>query len=228
MVKITTKIKRYYMRALKHMKKRPLVAVLSVVAIVALLGVGSYQLFGVKFSQNANIDRKNEATKSVKDDSIKKSDQEITPVASPAPPEVKPDDKPVPQKTTPTAPSSTQGKGCAGCATPNPSFSIITTGSISVTAGSSVGPFTASTSNGSTVSWATPQYNGGIGPQGYMLSGSYSAPSLQYYIRAESNVAPGNYTLYMSAIHPGTQTNVKTTINVNVLPAPTYPGPLSP
>jgi len=105
----------------------------------------------------------------------------------------------------------------AGCVTANPGYSISTNNAITVMSGTVAGPFVASTSSGATVNWSTPQYNGtGFGPYGY-TSGSMNAPSLQYFIRAESNVPPGTYTLYLSAIQSSTETLVRAAIAVTVL-----------
>lgn len=226
------KLKQHHTHAVKHMhsqfKKRPLVTVLGILIVVGLLGAGSYA--GVTQLQNANVNLKDITEKSEKKEQLKIT-EEIASVATPSP---SPSPTPTPDINKGAdlpGRTATYSPGCrgAGCPTANPNFSIITTRTIAVIAGTSVGPFTASTSDGSTVDWSTPQYNGGLGPNGYNLTSNRVGPSTEYYIRAEPSVAPGTYTLYMSAIKTSTQSLVKTTITVNVTPAPTtYPAPSTP
>jgi len=107
----------------------------------------------------------------------------------------------------------------AGCPTANPSYSIVMNRSISIEAGTTAGPFTATTSNGSAVNWSTPVcMSGTTCPYGFTNAATGSSSTFQYYLRAEQNVPPGNYTLYISTIQPATETIVKTTMTVTVSP----------
>lgn len=105
----------------------------------------------------------------------------------------------------------------AGCPTANAAYSIVTNKTITVAAGTSAGPFTATTSNGWTVDWSTPTcLSGGRCPFGFGY-GSLKGSSLQYYIRADQDVPAGNYTMVMSAIHSASETLVRTTLTVSVV-----------
>jgi len=83
-----------------------------------------------------------------------------------------------------------------------PSYSIGTTKNITVHIGEYVGPFSASTSDGTVVSWETPfekdSYSGvyGYTNDSTAISGS---SSMEYYIRAESSATPGTHYLYLTA-----------------------------
>ncbi len=141
-----------------------------------------------------------------------------TPIESPAPPtEPEPDLETSAHASSHNTAYTPKCRG-AGCVTANPSYSIITDGAITVTAGSTAGPYTARTSTGAVVDWSTPQFNGpGVGPYGYTNSNLRKTSSSQYYIRAESNIAPGTYTLYLSAIEGSSETLVRTAIAVTVV-----------
>lgn len=214
-------------------KKRPYIAIVAVVAVIAI-GTISYQVYGLTgvrtVQTNSELMKLDE--KSKKNDSKDIDNAMDSSIAAPvtvAP--AQPKKEPVTPKSS--AGSTAQDKagmtssgvmskpGCyAGCATANPGFSIQTIRAVTVAVGGRTGTLTASTSNGASVKWTTPQYNdGGFGPFGYTMSTNLSGPSLQYYIEAGQNVAPGTYTLYMSAIQGSTQTLVRTTIVVTVLPA---------
>lgn len=220
------------LKALKTaMRKRPIMSTVGVAAIVMLLSVGIYKLPGLAHNQNANVDTaKPRVTKSVKNEATKVDEKPADSIQESAQPAAKEEASPKPKPAAPVdpnAPAKNVGgvmskPGCyVGCTTPNPTFSIITNNSITVTVGTSAGPFTASTSNGSSVSWSTPTYTGAYnGVHGYANTLSHSAVTLEYFIRAEPNTPPGTYVLKLDALHPPTEQKVVTSISVNVV-APT-------
>lgn len=110
-----------------------------------------------------------------------------------------------------------------GCPTANPAYSIVVAKSFTVIAGTSAGPFTSTTSNGWAVHWSSPVCNSST-PCPYSFGygdGRTATATNNFYLRAEANVPPGNYTLYMSALHPASETLVKTSVTVTVLAAST-------
>ncbi len=123
----------------------------------------------------------------------------------------------------PSASPSTTGSGCPSTGCPNATgFSINTTKSVSLTAGTSVGPFTASTSDGSKATWSTPAYNG-AGPYGYTNGGKLQdITSYEYYIRAEPYTPPGTYTLTFTALNTTTRKKATASITVTVLQRPYF------
>lgn len=207
-------------------KKRPSITLLSGVAIIAVIGTGL--LFAPSaIHRKANVDNKasTPGISQVSIDGEAISPIHAVPTEQPAPaPSAEPEPN-LDESARAPASSITYSPKCrgAGCVTKNPSYSILTNATITVAAGTTVGPFNASNSIGAPVSWSTPQYNGtGFGPYGFTRDSLGGAtPTLQYYIRAESNVAPGTYTLYLSAIKSDTETLVRSTIAVTVTPAPT-------
>lgn len=204
----------------KQFNKRPLVTTLSTIAIVVLLSAGLFQVPGVA-SLYANITSNGDTIEPAKKDLADKVETlAVSPSPTPSDDPVEAEAKEIDKKGVGSVITPTPACRGAGCPTANPKFSIITQKSFTVYAGSSIGPFTASTSDGSSVDWSGPTYIAGFGPYSYGLTGAYKGPTFEYYIRAESNIAPGNYALVMNVIQPSTESIVKTTVNVTVLAGP--------
>ena len=110
-----------------------------------------------------------------------------------------------------------------GCPTANPAYSITVAKSFTVIAGTSAGPFTSTTSNGWAVHWSSPVCNSStLCPYSFGYGDGRTATATnKFYLRAEANVPPGSYTLYMSALHPASETLVKASVTVTVLAAST-------
>lgn len=220
-----------FKRTALFVKRRPIVAGAVAVFVFALIGIGLYQAVGVTSSQIAKVGSKDASEKPV-EAPVKKEVTQVDSIASSSPTPTPsastvPQPAPVDKNSNPSSSNVAYNPNCrgAGCATPNPKYSIITEKSITVTAGSYVGPFKASTSTGVAVDWTGPQYDNGVGPYGYAqnLSDMRGTANYPFYIRAEANVAPGNYTLRIGSVDKATQSIVKTTINVTVLAAPAPP-----
>lgn len=185
--------------------------------MIVLLFVGLFQVPAVA-SLYANIVSNNEATAPEKK-KLSDNIQTIAPTPTPSPSDdpIEAEAKEIDRKGVGTVITPTPACRGVGCPTANPKFSIITQKSFTLYAGSFIGPFTASTSDGSSVDWSGPTYVSGFGPYSYNLTGAHKGSTFEYYIRAESNITPGNYTLVMSVIQPSTESIVKTTVNVTVL-----------
>lgn len=214
----------HHKRAVKGVRsyygKRPIITLLGTAFVAIILVIGLFQVPGVA-SLCANIVSKDDSTEPAKKDLTDKVETlAVTPSPSPSEDPIEAEAKEIDKKGVGGVVTPTPACRGAGCPTANPKFSIITQKSFTVYDGSSIGPFTASTSNGSSVDWSGPTYVSGIGPYSYGLTGSFKGPTFEYYIRAEANVPPGVYTCVMSVIQPSTESIVKTTVDVTVLAGP--------
>ena len=110
--------------------------------------------------------------------------------------------------------------GCyAGCTATNPGYTLVANpSSITVTLGTTAGPFIASTSDGRAVAWNTPYYPGGLGPFGFTRSTTpTNSATMEYYIDAlNTNIAPGPYILTLDVTDTSIQKRVHSTVTVIV------------
>ena len=195
----------------------------SVAVLIALFGLGGYMFFSKTgpFTAFANTANKNESEKGAQSESANEQINKIaSAVATGA--DANSNEPDADRDGVGNVISYTPKCRGVGCPTANPAYSIVTNKSITVTAGTSAGPFTASTSNGWAVNWSGPgcmiyttkcPFGFGYG------TGRETLATTHYYIRADQDVVPGSYTLVMSAIHSASETLVKTTLMVVVVPA---------
>lgn len=194
-------------------KKRKIVT-LSLMAILAIvIGGSSYYASNENFSRESNL-RPTSSSSDVDLNSLLSDESDTKTVKSKKPHtrEQTADEKP----TLGSTPS-----GCVGCETPNPGFSIVTTGtSIILSPNSNSATYTASASDGRKLSWSGPESN--VATVFGLTNSTLDGKSFSYYIRAESGAKPGTYSMTITGLDAKTETVVRKNITVKVLSQPSF------
>lgn len=207
------KIKNPIRRAGKYIRawhsKQPIFTVIGVLSVVAVLCGTSYGAYRYV----ANQTQKNQVFSTVNQNETKAEDNlnDInTNLKDTKADSLKKASKTKKDYSDPRAPTLTTGAGCITCDN-NPSYSIITSfKSTTMKAGSTIGPFTARTSDGSKVIWSTPASGKDWSPYSYINGTTFhNLSSITFFIRAETNVKPGTYQMQMTAVDGAKSTRAR-------------------
>lgn len=214
-----------------HFKKRPLAASAIVALIVAIVAVGSVQAVRITNDINANANsggnaklannKLNEVESTV--DPLDASDKKETPSTTPAPSSSpKPSDQDGEVPYHPVGGAGVMPKsGCyVGCATANPDFSLVLASDTYTAAlgDTRIGPISASTSDGRSVSWTTPSCTDTSRPclLGYTYQNGDMA-SKDFYIDTLPSTTVGTYSMYIGGTHGPSQQMVRKSFTLNIV-----------
>jgi len=218
-------MKAFLKKTSKYLKtfrsSRPLLFIILVaIGVVVLMGGSAYAIYSSvqRTETSTTSESENDSELPTNQETSKPSETipvgDIEPATTNTPNVTKNDDNS--KKNTPSSTSNSGSK-------PSP-FTINTTKSVSIVAGSSAGPFVASTSDGSKVMWTTPSNEKSGSPYGYTTNGTgrTASSSYEYFIRSEDATKPGTYTLSFSGVATGSQVRAFASITVIINARPYF------